>query len=47
METDPVSKTLRFLASRILDNGQSPKAQQFWVDGRLLKILMPAQYALF
>jgi hypothetical protein len=26
-ETDPVSETLCFLVSRILDNGQSPKPQ--------------------
>jgi hypothetical protein len=30
-ETDSVSETLCFLVSRILDDGRSPKTQQFWV----------------
>jgi hypothetical protein len=30
-ETDPLSETLCFLVSRIPDDGQSPKTQQFWV----------------
>jgi hypothetical protein len=30
-ETDPVSETLCFIGFRILDDGQSPKTQQFWV----------------
>jgi hypothetical protein len=30
-ETDPVTETLCFVVSRILDDGKSPKTQQFWV----------------
>jgi hypothetical protein len=39
MKTDPVSKMFCFLAFRILDNGQSPEPQWFWVLYTMVKIL--------
>jgi hypothetical protein len=39
METDPVSETLCFLAFRILDDGQNPEPQWFWVLYTITRIL--------
>jgi hypothetical protein len=44
MKTDPVSETPDFLVSRITDDGQNPKTQQFWAITVVREIYNGAVY---